>query len=289
MERYIKTKKAGILGIIGNLILLVIKLTVGFISNSQSMIADAFNSASDIFASCMTTIGNKISSIPGDHNHNFGHGKAEYIFSMFISLSMLVISLKIFFDSLMSIIFNNQLEFSWWLILVCFITIVIKLLLYLYTKRAYKNAPSLLLKSNMIDHRNDCFITLFTTLSIIFSKYGIYFVDGIIGMGISMWIFIVGIKIFIESYNVLMDVSIDNETKDLILDIINKYDDVEKVSEIYSVPTGYKYIIVLTIELDGNMSTYDSNKIADELEKKIVNTISKVERVMIHVHPTLVK
>lgn len=75
MDRFKNTKTAGILGIIGNIFLLVIKAFVGFISNSQAMIADAVNSASDIFASLMTFIGNKIASKPEDEDHNFGHRK----------------------------------------------------------------------------------------------------------------------------------------------------------------------------------------------------------------------
>ena len=80
MDRFKSTKTAGILGIIGNIFLLVIKASVGFISNSQSMIADSINSASDIFASLMTFIGNKIASKPGDENHNFGHRKIRIYF-----------------------------------------------------------------------------------------------------------------------------------------------------------------------------------------------------------------
>ncbi len=60
MDRFVETKKAGILGIVGNIFLLIIKGTIGFITNSQAMIADAANSASDILASLMTFIGNKI-------------------------------------------------------------------------------------------------------------------------------------------------------------------------------------------------------------------------------------
>ena len=75
MDRFESTKSAGIFGIIGNIFLLVIKSIIGFISGSQAMIADAFNSASDIFASIMTFIGNKIASKPGDKTHNFGHRK----------------------------------------------------------------------------------------------------------------------------------------------------------------------------------------------------------------------
>ena len=75
MDRFKSTKLVGLLGIIGNIFLLVMKAIVGFISNSQAMIADSINSASDIFASLMTFIGNKIASKPGDENHNFGHRK----------------------------------------------------------------------------------------------------------------------------------------------------------------------------------------------------------------------
>ena len=89
MDRFEQTKKAGLYGIIGNIFLLIIKGTVGFIFRSQAMIADAANSAGDIFASLMTFIGNKIASTPEDDNHNFGHGKAEYLFSMFIAISMI--------------------------------------------------------------------------------------------------------------------------------------------------------------------------------------------------------
>ena len=79
-QKFKATKKAGILGIFGNLFLLIIKMFIGLATNSQAMIADAVNSASDIIASLMTFIGNKISSEPQDDTHNFGHGKAEYIF-----------------------------------------------------------------------------------------------------------------------------------------------------------------------------------------------------------------
>jgi len=71
MNRYSDTKKAGIAGIFANIFLLLIKGFIGFITNSQAMIADAANSAGDIFASLMTFIGNKIASEPQDKTHNF--------------------------------------------------------------------------------------------------------------------------------------------------------------------------------------------------------------------------
>ena len=138
MKRNTLIKYGSIFGIIGNVFLFLIKIVVGIISKSMAMLADSLNSAGDVFASLMTWIGNKISSVPNDDDHNFGHGKAEYIFSLLISVSMLAVAIKLFYDSLISIINENKLMFSWNLIIVCIITFFIKMILYLYTKSIYK-------------------------------------------------------------------------------------------------------------------------------------------------------
>ena len=285
MNRFETTRRVGILGIVGNIFLLIIKIIVGIFAKSQSMIADAANSASDIFASLMTFIGNKIASEPSDEDHNFGHGKAEYIFSLFISISMIVVSLKILYDSALSIIYKNEIIFSWWLIIVCIITIVTKLTLYLYSKSALKKFNNILLESNMKDHRNDCIVTSFTTISIILSLFGLYWVDGIVGIGISFWIFYTGIKIFIESYNVLMDKSINSKIKEDIYKIITEFDGVKEIVGMHTIPTGYKYILVLTIGVDGNMETFKSHTIADNLQKEIEFKFDVIDRVIVHVEP----
>ena len=182
MERYDSAKRAGILGIIGNIFLLIIKTIVGISFNSQSMIADAANSAGDIFASLMTFIGNKIASEPNDKTHNFGHGKAEYIFSLFISISMIFVGIKLLYDSIMSLVYKETFTFSWLLIIVCITTILVKFLLYLYTKTLAKKYNNILLEANMKDHRNDCIVTTCTFISILFGIFGFYLFDGIVGI-----------------------------------------------------------------------------------------------------------
>lgn len=283
-ERFNLTKKAGIYGIAGNIFLLVIKAITGFVFKSQSMIADSFNSAGDIFASLMTFVGNKISSVPNDEDHNFGHGKAEYIFSMFIGISMIFVACKLLYDSISTLILGSDLHFSWLLVVVCFITIIIKFALFLYTKKASKKYNNILLESNMKDHRNDCIVTTFTLISIILSLFGIYWFDSVVGIGISIWIGYTGISIFLESYNVLMDISIDEKTKDLILDIIHTYKDVKKIDSISSSPVGAQHIVFITICLDGNMPTFESHKLANSIEET-VSALDNVYKTIVHVEP----
>lgn len=284
MNREKNIKNAGILGIVGNLFLLIIKGTVGFITHSQAMIADAANSAGDIFASLMTFIGNKIASAPQDDDHNFGHGKAEYIFSLFISLSMIGISLKLLYNSLISLIYGYKFDFSWFLVIVCVVTILVKLCLFLYTKFLSRKFNSILLDANKEDHRNDCIVTTFTLISVLLGLLNIYWFDGLVGIFISAWICITGVKIFIESYNILIDTSIDVTTQEVILNLTTKYEEIKKVDNISSSPVGYKYIVFVTICVDGNMTTFNSHKLADKLEKDICG-LDKVYRAIVHVNP----
>lgn len=197
---------------------------------------------------------------------------------------MIGISVKLLINSITSLLFGNELKFSIYLVIVCIVTIIIKFLLFIYTNRLNKKYNNILLKANSKDHFNDCIVTSFTLISILFASKGIYWVDGVVGLGIAIWICFTGIKIFIESYNVLMDISIDENTKDIILDLIHNYKEIKSVENIYSTPSGYKYIIILTICVDGNMSTFDSHNLADNLEKDI-KALENVSNAIIHVNP----
>lgn len=284
-EKYTEIKKASVLGIIGNIFLLIMKATIGFMTNSQAMIADSANSAGDIFSSLMTFIGNKIASEPKDETHNLGHGKAEYIFSMLISISMIVVAIQLLMNSVKSIIKNDTYEFSWLLIVVCVITIAIKLSLFLYTHKLSKKYKNLLIEANAKDHKNDCFVTTFTLIAALLSYKNIFWTDGLVGVGISIWIGITGIKIFWESFNVLMDRAIDEQSKQRILEIIDSYPEIAKIQHFNSTPVGYQYQISLTIYVDGNLSTFESHDIANKLEKEICEKIEEVYLVVIHVNP----
>lgn len=285
MEKFKAINYASIWGMIGNIFLLIIKGIVGLYTNSQSMIADAFNSASDIFSSIMTFIGNKIASIPSDDDHNLGHGKAEYIYSMLISIAMALMAISVGKNSLFSLINHTKYEFSYWLVIVCIITILTKLTLYLYTNQLYKKYNNLLIEANSKDHRNDCLITFLNLIACILSLNGIYFVDGIVGMIISVWILITAIKIFKKSYDVLMDKSLDDDTKEKVYQIIKNHPEIKRTIHFNSTPVGYQYQISFTIYVDGNLSTFESHEIANRLEKEIDKKIPEIYLTVIHINP----
>ena len=284
MNRYKSTNIASILGIIGNLFLLVIKGLISFVSHSQAMLADSINSASDIISSFLTFVGNKIASKPRDDDHHLGHGKAEYIYSMLISFLIILVAINVFKDAVMSFFRASEFNLSIWYIVVCLITIFVKLALFLYTNHIYKKHHNLLILANSKDHRNDMIVTMFTLISGIFGYFGIYWVDSLVGIGIAIFILVTGIKIFLESYNVLMDKAMNEETKKEVMDIISKYQEVKKIQHFNATPVGYMYQVSFTIFVDGNLSTYESHDIANRLEKDIT-ALDDIYLTIIHVNP----
>lgn len=288
-KKFKDIKLASIFGIVVNIFLLIIKAIVGFITNSQAMIADSVNSAGDILSSVMTYVGNRIASKPGDDDHNLGHGKAEYIYSMLISIAMITTALIILKDSVFVIINNQKYVFSIWLVIVCLITIITKFCLFLYTYGLSKKYNNLLIKANSKDHMCDCFVTGANLISCLLTLVGIYIFDGIVGIGISIWMLITYVKIFIESYHVLMDKAMDEKTKELVYEIVKEHKEIIKTNHFNSTPVGYKYQISLTIFVDGNLSTFESHDIANRLEKEIIKRIDSIYLAVIHVNPVDVK
>ena len=288
-KKFKDIKLASIFGIVGNIFLLIIKAIVGFITNSQAMIADSVNSAGDILSSVMTYVGNRIASKPGDDDHNLGHGKAEYIYSMLISIAMIATALIILKDSIFVIINSQKYTFSIWLVIVCLITIITKFCLFLYTYGLSKKYNNLLIKANSKDHMCDCFVTGANLISCLLTLVGIYIFDGIVGIGISLWMLITYVKIFIESYHVLMDKAMDEKTKELVYEIVKEHKEIIKTNHFNSTPVGYKYQISLTIFVDGNLSTFESHDIANRLEKEIIKRIDSIYLAVIHVNPVDVK
>lgn len=284
MNRNKSIQRVAVLGIGGNILLLAGKLTVGFAAGSQAMIADGLNSAGDVFASVMTYVGNRISAQPGDEDHPYGHGKAEYIFSMIISFSLLLVAFSIFRSALNALLNGNSFIYSPQLVIVAVGTIVIKFLLYLYANKVGHVHQSLLALANAEDHRNDIFITTLTLISIAAGFFNFFLVDGIGGILIAFWIAFSGFKIFTSAYEVLMDTNIDEDLTVDMVDIINKIPGVDHIDAITAKPTGLNFLLIVKVSIDAHISVYEGHEIASNV-RKILENMSHVEEVVVHVNP----
>lgn len=279
-----ETMKVGIVGITGNVILFIIKILIAMASKSQSLFADSVNSATDVFSSIMTLIGGKISSEPSDEDHNYGHGKAEYIFSMLISVVMAYLAVKIAYDGTVSLINSSEFIFSYMLIVACVITIIVKLSLYVYVHKIGVKTENILILANSQDHINDVWITSSVLIGIGFGIFGIYWVDGLVAIGISVKILFEAIKIFMDSYNVLMDNAISEDAIESIKKIIKDNEEIDHLDKITSKSVGNRFIVIVKISVDGNMTVSESHKVAGKLKAEIMK-LKNIYDVVVHVNP----
>ena len=278
------TMKVGIIGIAGNIMLFVIKILIALASKSQALFADSVNSATDILSSIMTLIGGKISSEPSDAEHNYGHGKAEYIFSLLISIVMAYLAIKIAYDGTFSLIKGAEFTFSYLLVAVCIITIITKLLMYLYVHKIGVKMDNILILANSQDHINDVWTTTSVLIGIVFALFNIYWVDGVVAIMIATKILFEAIKIFMESYNVLMDVSMPKSDLEKIKDIIANEKEIDHIDKVTSKSVGNEFIVIVKVSIDGNKTVNESHHIVGKLKSEIMK-LKGVYDVIVHVNP----
>lgn len=284
IQNYMETKKVGMLGIIGNIILLIIKVCISIASRSQAMLADSINSGTDVFSSIMTLVGGRISKEPSDADHNYGHGKAEYIFSLIISVITILLAVKIFSDGIDSLINGSRFVFSTSLVVVCLVTILTKFAMFCYTNRIFKKTNNILIKANAQDHINDVFTTLSVLIGVIAGFFGVFWFDGIVAMIIAIRIFIVAIEIFLDSYDVLMDKSIDDCEMVKIVEIVKSFDEVDHIDKITSKTVGKQFLIIVKVSVDGEMTVKKSHMIAGKIKAKILE-FDNIYDVIVHINP----
>ena len=277
-------KRIGVIGIIANIFLLGIKFIVGLIFKSQGLIADALNSLGDVFSSIVTFVGGKISEKPADEDHEFGHGKAEFVASFLIGIFMVMVSIETLYSGIISIIHKEAFTFSYILILVPIVTIITKGILYFYCTLQSKKYNSLLILSNAKDHRNDIILSVGVIIGICFGYFGYYFVDGIVGILISIVIIITGVKIIKEAYDVLIDKCIDIDTVNDMKIKIEKTSGVNHLDSIKSKPTGNLHMLIVKISVDPNMTVKESHKIAGIIREMLRN-YPHVYDAVVHINP----
>ena len=285
-ERDRLTRRTALIGISANLLLLAGKLTVGLAARSQGMIADGLNSFGDVFNAFMTLVGGRLASRPEDDEHPWGHGKAEFIATFIIALSMLLIALLTFRSSLLSLLHQTGFHFSIWLMLTALLTMLIKAGLYLLIRKYWCRTQSLLVRAALEDHRNDIFLSAGTAAGVLAGSIGILWLDGIVGISISLWIAFTGLKILLPSFNVLMDSPIGDEFIETIRTRVRQIPGISHIDAIQSKPVGARYLLFIKVSVAADMSVMDSHGIAAEIRSQLKD-YHEVADTIVHINPVL--
>ena len=261
---------SGVFGIITNLILVVIKVIIGLLSASISIIADAINNLSDMGSSLLTIIGFKISSKPADKDHPYGHQRVEYIISLIIAMIIAFVGLELFTTSIEKIITPDEIKFEVITFVVLGVAIVLKALQGLFYLSASKKIDSLSLKASAKDSINDCISTTAVLIGTIISKVSGYNVDGIVGILVSGFIMYSAVMLIKETMSPLNGEKPDPELVEKVSRTVLSYPKILGIHDMITHLYGpSKVFISLHAEVDANDNVLVSHDLIDNIEQDV--------------------
>ena len=279
---------SGIVGIVCNLVLCVFKFVVGTMSSSISITADAINNLSDMASSTVTIAGAKLSAKPVDKEHPFGHGRLEYISALAVSGLILLMGFELAKSSLEKIINPEPLKFSIVYIVVLSASILVKLWMAYFNARLYKETNNINLKTVRQDSLNDCIATLATIVSLVVSHFfGLAWIDGAIGLGVSIVILIGGIGIVKDIIGPLLGQAPDKQFVEDLEKTIMEPEMIVGVHDLIVHDYGPGRVIASAhAEVSADVDIMQIHDVIDNVEKEIMKRFNTI--ICIHMDPIVV-
>ena len=262
-----------ILGLILNVILFGAKFTVGVLTGSVAIRADAINNLSDAGSQMLSFISFRISSKPADREHPFGHGRFEYVASLIVSFLILHIGLDLLVESIQKIISPEPPTRSWVSVGVLGGSVLVKLWIAYFNTRIGKRIDSSVMRATAADSLSDVLSTgavlvtslimlLFPTLSINLDAY--------VGVGVAILILVSGLKILLEAKDSILGGAPSEEVVRRIAEVADQCEGVLGLHDLEVHNYGPGHVIAsLHVEVDGSKDIFDSHDMVDNLEKKL--------------------
>ncbi len=287
-NRYEEATKVTLISIMWNIILTLIKILGGVVGKSNAMIADGLHSASDIISSLGVLIGNKIAKTPHDKEHNYGHEKAETLVSFLLSMLLIYVALKISFNGVNSLLNLENVQVPTFLpLIISVISIGIKEYQYRITIKVAKKINSPSLKADAWHHRSDALSSVAAFIGIGGSLLGFKALDPIATVIVGLFVAKVGLDIFKEAINELMDYSIDEKDESQIISIANSTEGVLNIGELRTRKHGSMAYVDLTICVNKDLTVLEGHEIANKLEISILEELQIVKGITVHVEPCI--
>lgn len=278
---------AGIVGIVTNLVLFIIKLSVGLFSNSVSILADAFNNLSDAASSIITIIGFKMANKPADAEHPFGHGRIEYITAMIVSFMVMLVGLQFIKTSFQKIINPTLVTFELWPFILLLISIGFKFWLSKFNKSIGNKINSSTLKATATDAMGDVFTSTTVVISFLISKFTTLPIDGYIGIVVALAIVYSGFSLIKETLSPLLGEPPDPVLVSDITDMVMSYDNITGIHDLIVHNYGPGRIMAsIHAEIPSNIDIMEIHHIIDTAEREISKKLNIY--LVIHMDPICV-
>lgn len=292
MLRGKEARRITLIGFFVNAILTVLKLIAGYLGRSQAMIADGVHSLSDFLSDVVVMIGFKFTDKPEDEDHPYGHGKFETVATVVIGMMLFFAGFSILksgFSALLAF-FKGEVPVKPGYVAVAAagVSIITKEILFRVTLIVGNKIESTAVKANAWHHRSDAFSSLGTFVGIgaaalLGNKWAI--LDPIASIVVSVFIFKVGIEIFMPSLHELLEKGVSNEEMTFVYEVLESYEEVMAYHEVRARKLANRYVIEFHFMVDPNMNITIAHDIATKIETKIHGHFGKDSIITSHIEP----
>ncbi len=273
-----------VVGVISNVILFVVKLVIGFIINSISVMADAFNNLSDAASSIISFIGVKLANRPADKEHPFGHGRAEYIAALAVSFLILQVGFSLFKNSVAKIFNPEDVIFNPILIGILVVSVFVKLWLMVFNRKLGKRINSSVMMATAADSFGDVLITSTTIISAILAGAFGWQIDGYVGVLASVFVIIAGINIARDTLVPLLGEPVDRELYHKVTDFVEAYDGIVGSHDLIIHSYGPSHLMgTIDAEVPNDIGMEKAHDIIDQIEKDVLKELDIF--LVIHMDP----
>lgn len=273
----------GWVSIFGNLILFLIKLSLGLITGSMALIADAFHTLSDVVTSAVVIVGFKISSKPADVEHPFGHGRAETIATLTIALMIGIVGFEFLKTGITRLIHPSPVSSSWIVISAVVLTILIKEGMSRYSYKLGDLIDSDTLRGDAVHHRSDMLSSILVAIALIGVKYNLLFLDGLMAIGVAGFMLYAAFDVSRNAIDDLLGKPVSKETVKKIFDLARTVEGAVNAHDIIVHNYGNRQYISLHVEVSDQVTPEKMHQIADQVERTI--TLKMDAEVVTHVDP----
>ena len=281
-------KLAGFVGIVCNIILFIGKVLIGTLSGSVSITADAFNNLSDASSSIISLLGFKLSEKPADAEHPYGHGRYEYLSALIVAVLIILIGFELLKTSLGKIFNPSAVNFSWVLVLVLSLSIVMKLWMMIFNKKLGTKINSDTLLATAQDSRNDVISTLAVLAASIISAFTKLELDGWIGLFVAVFILISGFGLIKNTIDPMLGRAPDAEFVRKIRDRIMSYEGVLGVHDLMIHDYGpCRQFASVHVEMAAEEDVLKSHDVIDNIEFDFLKDIGL--HMIVHYDPIITK
>lgn len=290
-ERFSRARFAAWVGIIGNLLLAVGKAVVGLAANSKALLADAIHSASDIVGSAAVLLGLKASQIPPDPEHPYGHGKAEPISAIIVSIILFAVGLEMGYATFRAF-FAPLAAPGMLAVYAAVISMGIKEWMFRYKYRVGKELNSQAIIANAWEHRSDVYSSFAALIgiggAILGQRFGfplLVYLDPIAGVFVSGLVIRMAYRMLRESIHSTLDVVWNEEKSGELKETVQLVPGVLKVNELLAREHGHYVIVDVKIGVAAEQTVEEGHRIGKQVKKALMERFSNVQNVFVHVNP----